>query len=97
MLIAEAFGILIGIGLSRRAFKLPFNAAGMARVLVSTLAVAVVTYAVKSATGGHGFSALLSLGAAGFVAYAGATMLFDVAGIRTMVASFLGLGRLAEG
>ena len=97
VLIAEAIGILIGIGLSRRAFKLPFNTAGMARVLASTLAVAVVTYAVKSASGGHGFSALLSLGAAGFVAYAGATMLFDVAGIRTMVASFLGLGRLAEG
>jgi len=97
VLIAEAIGILIGIGLSRRAFKLPFNAGGMARVLASTLAVAVVTYAVKTVSAGHGFSALLSLGAAGFVAYAGAAMLFDVAGIRTMVASFLRLRRLAAG
>jgi O-antigen/teichoic acid export membrane protein len=95
VLIAEAFGILIGIGLSRFAFTLPFNARGMARVLASTLAVAVVTYAVKSMSAGHGFAALLSLSAAGFVAYAGAAMLFDVAGIRTMVASFLGLRRLA--
>ena len=97
VLIAEAFGILIGIGLSRRAFKLPFNARGMGRVLVSTLAVAVVTYAVKSATGGQGFSALLSLATAGAVSYAGAVMLFDVAGIRTMIVSLLRLRRFAAG
>jgi O-antigen/teichoic acid export membrane protein len=97
VLIAEALGILIGIGLSRRAFKLPFNAAGMVRVLASTFAVAAATYVVKSASGGQGFSALLSLAAAGVVSYAGAVMLFNVAGMRTMVASFLGLRRLAAG
>ncbi len=97
MLIAEALGILIGIGLSRRAFKLPFNARGMARVLASTLAVAGVTYAIKSASSGQGFSALLSLAIAGVVSYAGAVLLFNVAGFRTMVVSFLGPRRLAAG
>jgi O-antigen/teichoic acid export membrane protein len=97
VLIAEALGILIGIALSRRAFRLPFNARGMARVLAATLAVAVVTYAVKSASGGQGFLTLLDLAAAGCVAYAVAALLFDVAGIRTMVVSFLGLRRVAPG
>ncbi len=95
VLIAEALGIVIGIALSRRAFKLPFNGRGMARVLAATLAVAVVTYAVKSASGGQGVSMLLGLAIAGCFSYATAALLFDVAGIRTMVASFLRLGRLA--
>lgn len=97
VLIAEAFGILIGITLSRRAFKLPFNAWGMARVSAATLTVAVVTYAVKSASGGPGVSALLSLAVAGCSAYVVGALLFDVAGIRTMVASLLRQGRLAAG
>jgi len=48
-------------------------------------------------SGGQGFSTLLSLAAAGCVVYAVAALLFDVAGIRTMVASFLGLRRVAAG
>jgi O-antigen/teichoic acid export membrane protein len=89
VLIAEALGILIGIGLSRKAFKLPFNGSGMARVLASTALVAVVTYAIKSTLTGHGIPALLSLAVSGGGAYAGAALLFDVAGIRTAVASLL--------
>ena len=95
VLIAEALGIVIGIALSRRAFKLPFNVRGMTRVLAATLAVAAVTYAVKSASSGQGFLTLLSLAAAGCIAYAVAALLFDVAGIRSMVVSFLGVRRLA--
>ena len=95
MLIAEALGIAIGIALSRRAFKLPFNVWGMTRVLAATLAVAAVTYAVKSASSGQGFLTLLSLAAAGCIAYAVAALLFDVAGIRSMAVSFLGVRRLA--
>ncbi len=95
VLIAEALGIAIGIALSRRAFKLPFNVWGMTRVLAATLAVASVTYAVKSASSGQGFLTLLSLAAAGCVAYAVAALLIDVAGIRSMAVSFLGVRRLA--
>jgi O-antigen/teichoic acid export membrane protein len=89
VLIAEALGILIGIGLSRRAFRLPFIGWGMARVLASTAAMAAVTYAVKTVSGSHGFLALVGLAASGGLAYAAAAMLFDVAGVRTTVASFL--------
>jgi O-antigen/teichoic acid export membrane protein len=89
ILIAEALGILIGIGLSRNAFRLPFNGPGMARVFASTAVVAAVTYAAKSTSSGHGVPALLSLAASGCVAYVGAAMLFDVAGFRTAVASYL--------
>jgi hypothetical protein len=89
VLIAEALGILIGIGLSRRAFKLPFNGWGMARVFAATSVMALVTYATKAASTGHGLLTLLSVLGGGGVAYAGAALLFDVAGLRTSVASFL--------
>jgi O-antigen/teichoic acid export membrane protein len=89
VLIAEALGILIGIWLSRRAFPLPFNGPGMIRVLVSTAIMAAATYAVKALSGDHGLLALLSSGAGGGLAYAGAAMLFNVAGIRSTIGSLL--------
>lgn len=89
VLIAEAAGIVIGIGLSRRAFKLPLNGRGMLRVLGATSVMALVTYAAKTASSGHGLLTLMSVLGAGGVAYAGAAFLFDVAGVRTSVVSFL--------
>ncbi|MDR3422646.1 MAG: oligosaccharide flippase family protein [Xanthobacteraceae bacterium] len=89
VLIAEALGIMIGIGLSRRAFKLPLNGRGILRVLAATSVMAAVTYAAKAASAGHGPLTLLCVLAGGGVAYAGAVLLFDVAGVRTSVASFL--------
>jgi O-antigen/teichoic acid export membrane protein len=89
VLIAEALGILIGIGLSRRAFRLPFNGWGMARVFAATAIMAMVTYAAKMASTPHGLLTLLSLGVAGGLAYAGAAALFDVAGVRSSIISSL--------
>jgi O-antigen/teichoic acid export membrane protein len=89
VLIAEALGIALGIGLSRRAFKLPLNGPGIARVLAATSAMAAVTYATKAASAGHGLLTLLCLLAGGGIAYAGAALLLDVAGIRTLAASLL--------
>ena len=89
VLLAEALGILIGIGLSRRAFKLPFNGPGMARVSATALIVAAVTYAAKLISGGNGFLALASLAVAGCLGYGVSALILDVAGIRTAAISLL--------
>jgi O-antigen/teichoic acid export membrane protein len=89
VLIAEVLGILIGISLSRRAFKLPFDGWGIGRVVASTAIMAVATYAAKMASAGQGPRALVSVAVCGGVAYAGAAVLFDVAGVRSTIASFL--------
>lgn len=89
VLIAEGLGIVIGAVLSRKAFRLPFNGWGMARVLASTVMMAGATYAAKATAGGHGLVTLLSMAGIGGLAYAGAAMLFDVAGVRSSAASLL--------
>ena len=89
ILIAEGLGMLIGVWLTRRAFRLPLNGHGIARVLACTAIMAVITYAAKTAPIGQGLPALVILAAAGGLAYAGSVMLFDVAGMRSSVRSFL--------
>jgi O-antigen/teichoic acid export membrane protein len=89
VLVAEALGILIGIWLTRSAFKLPFNGWGMARVFASTAIMAAVTYAAKTVWSGHGLPALVSVAASGGLAYAGSALLLDVAGIRSSIAPVL--------
>ncbi len=89
VLIAEGLGVLIGIWLSRKAFRLPFNGWGMARVLASTAMMAGATYAAKTTAGGHGLLSLLSMAGTGGLAYMGAAMLLDVAGVRSSIGSFL--------
>jgi O-antigen/teichoic acid export membrane protein len=93
VLIAEAFGLVFGIWLSRRGFKLPFDGWGVTRVFASTAIMAVVTYAAKTAINGHGLLSLIGVAAAGGVAYAGAAFLFDVGGVRSTTASFITLRR----
>ena len=83
VLVAEGFGIGAGIWLSRRAFKLPFSGWGMVRVLASTAVMALLTYAAKAASSGHGFSTLIIMAGVGGVAYACAALLLDLAGIRS--------------
>jgi len=97
VLIAEALGILIGIWLSRRAFRLPFNGWGMVRVFAATAMMALVTYAAKAALGGHGVLALLGMVCGGGLAYLGSAALFDVAGVRSLIAPFLWPSRVAPG
>lgn len=87
ILIAEAAGILIGMRLSRRAFPLPLNAAGLTRVLISTAIMSLATYSVRVIADGHGIMTLLALAAVGGGAYAGAALVFDVAGIRSTIMS----------
>ncbi len=89
VLIAEGVGILIGISLSRRAFKLPFNGRGMARVFASTAIMALATYAAKTASGSHGLLTLVAVASTGGVAYACSAALFDLAGVRSIIASYL--------
>jgi O-antigen/teichoic acid export membrane protein len=89
VLIAEAAGIVVGIALSRRAFRLPFNGWGMARVLAAVTIMGLVTYIAKALSGGHGILTLIAVMAAGGFAYAGAVMLLDVAGIRSSIAALL--------
>lgn len=89
ILIAEGLGILVGIWLSRRGFGLPLNGRGIARVAASTAIMALVTYAAQKASGGHGLLTLVVVGAAGGITYAGAALLFDVAGVRSSIGSLL--------
>lgn len=95
ILIAEAAGILIGVWLSRRAFKLPFNGRGMARVFASTAVMALITYAAKTAGGGQGLLALLTVAGTAGLAYAVSIMVLDVAGMRTWIVSLLRPRRVA--
>lgn len=97
VLVAEAVGIALGIALSRRAFKLPLNGWGMARVLVSCAVMAVVIYAAKTALNGHGMFALAVATGAGGVAYAASALLLDVAGVRSALAGFMRPRRIAAG
>lgn len=87
VLIAEAAGILIGVLLSRGAFRLPFDGRGMARVVVSTVIMGLATYLAKLAVGAHGLLPLLTLTAVAGCAYAAAVLFFDVAGMRRWVIS----------
>ncbi len=89
ILIAEAFGILVGILLSRRAFRLPFIGWAIARVFAATGVMAVVTYAAKTASPGYGLTVLLSVVLLGGIGYAGAAILFNVAGIRISLGQLL--------
>lgn len=85
VLIAEAFGVLVGIWLSRRAFRLPLNGWGVARVFAATATMALATYVVKSPSSGHGLLTLFAEFCAGGIAYVGSAILFDVAGVRSMI------------
>ena len=96
VLMAESLGILIGTGLSRKAFRLPLNGRGLLHVLAATAVMAAVVYVTKIAEGGHGLVALMSMLGSGGVAYAGSAFLLDVAGIRTSLASFYGRSIPAE-
>lgn len=89
VLLAEGLGVLVGIGLSRRAFRLPLNGRGLARVAAATAIMGLVTYAARTTLGGSGVPALLGMAASGGIAYAGAAILFDVAGVRRLIGSFL--------
>jgi O-antigen/teichoic acid export membrane protein len=89
VLIAEALGIAIGIFLSRKAFKLPFNGWGMARVFAATAVMAAITYAAKSTSHDHSVLGLLGVVFTSGLAYAGAAVVFDVAAIRSSIGAFL--------
>jgi O-antigen/teichoic acid export membrane protein len=89
VLIAEAFGVLVGIWLSRSAFHLPFDLGRMSRVLVSAAIMGAACYAAKVSLGGHGLLALLTVLTVGAVTYAGSAIVLDVARVRTSTNSFL--------
>jgi O-antigen/teichoic acid export membrane protein len=93
ILISEAVGVVLGILLSRKAFKLPFNGRGMLRVCAATAALALFTYAAKITSGGHGPLTLVTMMAAGGGAYACAAFLLDLAGIRSSVSALRWLRR----
>jgi hypothetical protein len=89
VLLAEALGIVIGIALSRRAFKLPFNFRGLARVLAATGVMAAATLATKTAPSEHGLLQLLGVMLISGLAYVAAALIFDVAGSRSSIIAFL--------
>jgi O-antigen/teichoic acid export membrane protein len=91
VMIAEGLGIVIGVWLSRSAFRLPFEPGRLGRVLASTVIMGVVTYAARTAVGGTGPLALAAVIVAGGLAYAGSALALDVARVRSTIAGFLRL------
>jgi O-antigen/teichoic acid export membrane protein len=91
VLLAEASGIVIGLSLSRKAFKLPINFRGIARVLISVTALCLVLYLVRSALGSYTNAplTLLCLILAGGMTYFGATLILNVAGLRSIIMQIL--------
>jgi len=89
VLLAEALGIIIGIALSRRAFRLPFNVWGMARVLAATCVMAATTLALKAAPTHQGLLQLFGVVLVSATAYVAAALLFDVAGFRSSIIAFV--------
>jgi O-antigen/teichoic acid export membrane protein len=89
VLLAEALGIVIGIALSRRAFKLPFNFWGTARVFAATGVMAVTTFALKVAPSDHALLQLFGVVLISGLAYAAAALIFDVARFRSSIITFL--------
>jgi O-antigen/teichoic acid export membrane protein len=89
VLLAEALGIVIGIALSRRAFKLPFNFWGMARVFAATGVMAAATLALKVAPSDHALLQLFGVVLISGLAYVAAALIFDVAGSRSSIVAYL--------
>ncbi len=89
VLIAEGLGIMIGIWLSWKTFRLPFDFWGIARVFSATAIMAMSTYAVKVSSSGHGLLTLVAAASAGGVAYCCAATLFNVASIRSSIGALL--------
>ena len=89
VLLAEALGIVIGIALSRRAFRLPFNIWGMARVFAATSVMAATTLALNMTPAHQGLLQLFGVVLISGIAYAAAALAFDVAGFRSSIIAFL--------
>jgi len=89
VLLAEAIGLVVGIVLSRRAFRLPFNVWGTARVFAATSVMAAATLALKVAPADQGLLQLFGVVLISAMAYAAAALLFDVAGFRSSIVAFL--------
>ncbi|ABD86239.1 lipopolysaccharide biosynthesis protein [Rhodopseudomonas palustris] len=90
-LVTEAAGVVITIVLTRKAFVLPFEPRRLAGVLLASAVMGVAIYATRSAVGGTGLISLMTVSAAGGVAYAAAAWLLNVVRIRTSMSSFLRL------
>jgi O-antigen/teichoic acid export membrane protein len=89
VLLAEALGIVIGIVLSRRAFRLPLNAWGIVRVVAATGVMATTTLALKMTPTDRGLLQLVGFVLISGMAYAVAALAFDVAGFRSLLIAFL--------
>ncbi len=89
VLLAEALGIVIGIVLSRRAFRLPLNIRGIIRVVAATSVMAATTLALKMTPTDHGLLQLVGFVLISGMAYAIAALAFDVAGFRSLLIAFL--------
>jgi O-antigen/teichoic acid export membrane protein len=89
VLLAEALGIVIGIALSRRAFRLPLNIRGIIRVSAATGVMAATTLALKMTPADHGLLQLVGFVLISGIAYAAAALAFDVAGFRSSLIAFL--------
>src|ERR1700691_6615171 len=83
--LAEALGIIIGIALSRRAFRLPLNIRGIIRVSAATGVMAATTLALKMTPADHGLLQLIGSVLISGIAYSAAELTLYVAGLCFML------------
>lgn len=90
-LMTEGTGLVLGIWLARRAFRLPLEPRRLAGVLAAAVAMGTAIYAARIVVGGTGLPSLLIVTTAGGLAYAGAAWLLNVVHVRTAMMSWLRL------
>lgn len=99
-LVADAFGLVCALILSRRAFAVPIPAGRMALIMIAGLVMALVVGALDRNLQGQELMACLILSAAGLASYAALCWAFDIArfrarsktGLTLFRARFAGMG-----
>jgi O-antigen/teichoic acid export membrane protein len=90
LVLAEAFGVLLGFWLTRRAHPLPLVPSRLLRVVLATSLMALAIVGLRSLLNGNGPASLAILVGAGVATYAVAACLLNIAGVGKYVQALFG-------
>jgi O-antigen/teichoic acid export membrane protein len=89
LVLAEAFGVVLGLSLTRRAHPLPLIPRRLLRISAATGLMALAIVALRTLMIGKGVVPFVVLVAGGSVTYGAAACLMDIAGVRTLISKLL--------
>jgi O-antigen/teichoic acid export membrane protein len=92
LVIAEVAGLLLGFALTRFAHPLPLAARPLLRIGLATGLMALAILGAQVVIPGKGLPSFVGVVATGMAAYGLAALLFDIAGVRTLVQDLFGRG-----